>query len=706
MTKDPSSPSQTPVEMQASSSPPTEHKSCDKHANLPVLKDEGKLVNVEVNEVMSCNTDVLCQEELSYNAKNNNVGNSPYFSVAVETDECDAQMKQGMLFKSDEITFNGENCSDQEDGKRNLQESSPILKKKECLLEEIQETSNHFENCKNVLEEVTLISVAASDCTSQDSLLEDSPSPLQTVEQALETPDSLDSLDVNEVLESLQAQSPQKLLPPDKPADSGYETENLESPEWTSHVPVEDAPSVDTALCVVSENSVSALPSNPVIIVSEAAACLDAVNSNFEITPVVFLSGNQNSYRDSAYFSDNDSEPDKKPEESVNLSRETVCVSSPRGENLPEEVNGFEERQQTCDGRNFQDDDDQNAKLELNHNLEIQEMDGRMQGCPDEWAEATLTSLEIVMEGNLRDEIKLSETSHKSVSCVGTNTSELHSHRDLKSVHNMHGPLDLSDSEKSFYHTEGQKLKEPDIEGKYLGKLSVSGMLDLEDGDDADEEDENSDSEDDMRTFHMHSLSSDSEDETVHQVPEIITEKDDGKHLRSLLKLPKPLNERQHELWKDEKKAVTFFDDVTVYLFDQETPTKELGSSGIDVNGEGAGSSPVPSSSLGYLNRFANSESSTDEEGGGFEWDDDFSSPEPSFISKAANSLIGSTPPLQPSKYFSPPPPSRTLEQNWPHSSPYSRFSISPANMASFSLTHLTDSDIEQGGSSEDGEKD
>ncbi|NXL24205.1 LMTK2 kinase, partial [Setophaga kirtlandii] len=703
MSKDPSSQSETPVEMQASSSPPTAHYSSDNCANLPILKDEEKFLNVEVNEVMSGNTDVLCQEELSYNAKNNNVGNSPY-SVAIETDECDAQMKQGMLFKSDETTFNKEKCSDQEDRKRNVQDSSPIFKKNECLLEEIQETSNHFENCKDVPEEVTSISVAASDCTSQDSLLEDSPSPIQTVEQALETPDSLDSLDVNEVLESLQSQSPQKLLPPDKPADSGYETENLESPEWTSHVPVEDTSNVETALCV-NENSVSALPSNPVIIVSEAAACLDAVNSNFEITPVVFLSGNQNSYRDSAYFSDNDSEPDKKPEESVNLSRETVCViSSNRGDNHPEEVCGFEERQQMCDVRNYQGDDNQNSKLELNHNLEIQEMDERMQGCPDEWTEAALTSLEIVMEGNLRDEIKLSETSHKSVSCVGTNTSELLSHRDLKPVHNM--ALDLSNSEKSFYHMEGQKLKEPDIEGKYLGKLSVAGMLDLEDGDDADEEDENSDSEDDMRTFHMHSLSSDSEDETVHQVPEIVTEKDDGKHLRSLLKLPKPLNERQPELWKDEKKAVTFFDDVTVYLFDQETPTKELGSRGIDVNGEGAGSSPVPSSSPGYLNRFANSESSTDEEGGGFEWDDDFSSPEPSFISKAANSLIGSKAPLQPSKYFSPPPPSRTVDQNWSHSSPYSRFSISPANMASFSLTHLTDSDIEQGGSSEDGEKD
>ncbi|XP_055564412.1 serine/threonine-protein kinase LMTK2 [Falco cherrug] len=700
MNKDLNSQSHTTVEMQASSSPSAGHKSRDKCANLPYLKDEGKLRNVELNEVVSCNIDTVCQEELSNNAKNNDVGNNPYYNIAVETDECGAQIKQGMLFKPDEVAFNREKSSDQEDMKRNLQDKSPILKD-ECLLEERQETSNSFENCKDIPEEMTLISVATSDCTSQDSLLDDSPSPLQTVEQALETPDSLDSLDVNEVLESLQVQSPQKLLPPDKPADSGYETENLESPEWTSHITVDDASSVETTLCVVSEGNVSALPSNPVIIVSEAAACLDAVNSNFEITPKVFLGGNQNSYRDSAYFSDNDSEPDKKAEETVNLSRETACVvSSNIGDDNTEEDYSLEERQQKCGVRNCQDTNNQNAELELNHNLEIQEMDVGMQGCPDEWAEATLNSLEISMESNL------SETSHKSVSCVGTNTSELLSHRDLKSVHNIHSHLDLSNSDKSFYHTEGQKLKEPDIEGKYLGKLSVSGMLDLEDGDDADEEDENSDSEDDMRTFHMHSLSSDSEDETVHQVPEILTDKDDGKNLRSLLKLPKPLDERQHEHWKNEKKAVTFFDDVTVYLFDQETPTKELGNRAVDVNGEDSHSTPVPSSSFSYLNRFANSESSTDEEGGGFEWDDDFSSPEPSFISKAANSLISSKPPLQSSKYFSPPPPSRTVDQNWSHSSPYSRFSISPANMASFSLTHLTDSDIEQGGSSEDGEKD
>lgn len=60
--------------------------------------------------------------------------------------------------------------------------------------------------------------------------------------------------------------------------------------------------------------------------------------------------------------------------------------------------------------------------------------------------------------------------------------------------------------------------------------------------------------------------------------------------------------------------------------------------------------------------------------------------------------LLGSRPALHTSKYFSPPPPPRSVEQSWPHAAPCSRFSISPASIASFSLTHLTDSDMEQGG--------
>lgn len=76
------------------------------------------------------------------------------------------------------------------------------------------------------------------------------------------------------------------------------------------------------------------------------------------------------------------------------------------------------------------------------------------------------------------------------------------------------------------------------------------------------------------------------------------------------------------------------------------------------------------------------------------EWDDDFS-PDP-FLSGRRVTSSSSKPALQTSKYFSPPPP--RAKPSWPHAAPYSRFSITPASIASFSLTHLTDSDMEQGG--------
>ncbi|KAE8283125.1 Serine/threonine-protein kinase LMTK2 [Larimichthys crocea] len=210
------------------------------------------------------------------------------------------------------------------------------------------------------------------------------------------------------------------------------------------------------------------------------------------------------------------------------------------------------------------------------------------------------------------------------------------------------------------------------MEGRYLGRRDGSGLDGHEDGVDADEEDENSDdSEDDVRAYQLHSSSSDTRSNA-----------------------------------DNSRRAVSFFDDVTVYLFDQETPTKELGDHSSGSNSQVPEfSSPGPTAS--YLNRFTNSESSTDEEGGGFEWDDDFSSA-PAFLPKTDKDPVSKAMSSSAASRFSSPPPAvgRVLEPSWTSSSNYSRFSISPASIASFSLTHLTDSDIEQGGSSEDGEKD
>lgn len=264
------------------------------------------------------------------------------------------------------------------------------------------------------------------------------------------------------------------------------------------------------------------------------------------------------------------------------------------------------------------------------------------------------------------------------------------------------------------YASDGHKIKEPDMEGRYLGRRDGSGLHGQEDGVDADEEDENSDdSDDDTRGYQLHSSSSESEDDAVHTVPLIISDDSRAKNLKSLLKpttlnIEAPASPFPARCSADNsRRAVSFFDDVTVYLFDQETPTKELGDHSSGSNSQAPEfSSPVPTAS--YLNRFTNSESSTDEEGGGFEWDDDFSSPAPAFLPKKDKDPVSNVMSSSAASRFSSPPPAvgRVLEPSWTSSSNYSRFSISPASIASFSLTHLTDSDIEQGGSSEDGEKD
>ncbi|KAJ6659707.1 hypothetical protein lerEdw1_018420 [Lerista edwardsae] len=561
----------------------------------------------------------------------------------------------------------------------------------------VQESDNE------VPKEIVLPSVLPSDRISQDSLLDDSLStPMQSMGQSIDTPDSLDSLDVNEALESLVSpQSPQKLLPPDKPADSGYETENLESPEWTSHLIGSDS-NEESALPVAGHDDL--LHDNPVIVVSaEVSADSGPANTNhFGIAMKTAFCGLQNSYRDSAYFSDNDSELEKKSEEVINTAAEPQALTEGMGREY------FEmEKDASSANRSGYDvvADGQYAnnscsQQDLAERLALGERNVGGQEGPREDASTTLLPPVLELESSNDDDIEIFEDCPRSVSCIGTNTADFIPERDLKIVANSYGPAEAY--EKSLCHLDGHKLKEPDIEGKYLGKLDVTGILGLSlDGDDADEEDENSDdSEDDMRTFHLHGLSSDSDEEMVHPVPVILTNSDDGKHLRSLLKCPTLLGQsspRENSL-KNERKAVTFFDDVTVYLFDQETPTKELVNRTAESNHSASDNTPVPASGLSYLNKFTNSESSTDEEGGGFEWDDDFPSPEPSLISKAGSSLINSKPSLQPSKYFSPPPPPRSPEQNWSPALPYSRFSISPANIASFSLTHLTDSDIEQGG--------
>ncbi|KAM7386783.1 hypothetical protein PAMA_009418 [Pampus argenteus] len=572
-----------------------------------------------------------------------------------------------------------------------------------------------------------LVSGPSLDQISQDSLLEDSMSTtLPTVDNSAETPDSLDSLDIHRLAEQGEELSVEKarhkLQPPYKIADSGYETENLESPEWNSQPNVNDHSPVKNGMSVAKEEeteteeptaATSLVP--PEIIISEADCVLDAdsEDANEGQQPDHVVPAEEplmgSNYRDSAYFSDNESEPEKKSEESAGGSVE-VSVSWLRNS---DEVSGAT----AGSAPEVSVERDVNSSIAAEAQADVEEIynpyaEGKSpEARPDitEKYEESVSShhengdkrelLKDVMspESAASEDLKPSTSLH-----TGTSTSK----PGLENT--VHAKLTRT------YASDIHKIKEPDMEGRYLGRRDGAGLDVQEDGVDADEEDENSDdSDDEMRAYQLHSSSSDSEDDAVHTVPLIVSDDSSSKNLKSLLK-PTTLNiEASSSPFPasssadNSRRAVSFFDDVTVYLFDQETPTKELGDHSSGSNSHVPEfSSPTPTAS--YLNRFINSESSTDEEGGGFEWDDDFSSPSPAFLSKANKDPISKVTSTSAASHLSSPPTAagRVLEPSWTSSSNYSRFSISPASIASFSLTHLTDSDIEQGGNSEDGEKD
>uniref|UniRef100_A0A665VYU5 Lemur tyrosine kinase 2 n=1 Tax=Echeneis naucrates TaxID=173247 RepID=A0A665VYU5_ECHNA len=563
-----------------------------------------------------------------------------------------------------------------------------------------------------------LVSGPSLDQISQDSLLEDSMSTtLPTVDNSAETPDSLDSLDIQrlgEHGEELNSQiAQQKLQPPYKISDSGYETENLESPEWNFQPNVKDDSPVKNSMAVpIEEVEAERCPSTtnlipPEIIISEAAGVPDTHSEDpdedqqpdHDAPAEESVMGSN--YRDSAYFSDNESEPEKKSEEAAGASAEVMWL------------------------RNSADEDNGSPGGPV---LEVTEEGDRgtsffqMKPVPAA-AEVGETPAPDVSHMPLEADSGITE----EINSRNEDGNKLELFKDLTSPHQ----LDLSEDPETLsplppaaplqptpenavhakltrtYASDGHKIKEPDMEGRYLGRREGLSSNAQEDGVDADEEDENSDdSEDDIRAYQLHSSSSESEDDTVHTVPLIISDDSSAKNLKSLLKPTTLKIEASSSPFParcntdNSRRAVSFFDDVTVYLFDQETPTKELGdhSSGCDSQVPELSSSGPTSS---YLNRFANSESSTDEEGGGFEWDDDFSSPAPAFLPKTDKDPVSKAMSAAASRFSSPPPAGgHVLEPSWTSSSNYSRFSISPANIASFSLTHLTDSDIEQGGKS------
>lgn len=423
-----------------------------------------------------------------------------------------------------------------------------------------------------------LVSGPSLDQISQDSLLEDSMSTtLTTVDDSAETPDSLDSLDIHrlgEQGEELSAQTAQhKLQPPYKISDSGYETENLESPEWNSQPNVMDQSPVKNGMSVAKEEeeneelAAAGALVPPEIIISEVEGVLEPHREDpiegeqqDEVAPAVepVMASN---YRDSAYFSDNESEPEKKSEEAAaGGSRQATWLR-----NSTEEASGVHG----------------GPALEVGVEQDVNSLFSQRETSQAQADGETPALHGILPDSEITEKCKGATTSQnedenkqdlfKDGTSLDQPSDDLEASSPLPPVPPSKPVQETSGHAKltRTYASDSHKIREPDMEGRFLGRRDGSGGE--EDGGEADEEDENSeDSDDDVRGYQLHSSSSESEDETVHTVPVIVSDDSRAKNLKSLLK-PTPLNIGASSSPSEEnsRRAVSFFDDVTVYLFDQ-----------------------------------------------------------------------------------------------------------------------------------------
>ncbi|KAM6905674.1 serine/threonine-protein kinase LMTK1-like isoform 1-T1 [Xenentodon cancila] len=213
----------------------------------------------------------------------------------------------------------------------------------------------------------------------------------------------------------------------------------------------------------------------------------------------------------------------------------------------------------------------------------------------------------------------------------------------------------------------------------------------LEEAEDEDDSDD-SESDEELRTYNIQEEDSEESEEDFTTVPVVVSDCSRARHLRSLLKMPTLLTQSFCDELERKKKAVSFFDDVTVFLFDQESPTGELAdcsfSAGVE-SGEEASDSELEVQSCDTHTKEANA--NTSEEGGSYICEDDCTfKPHPS------------SPPIVPEPAYSSTPISNSPEAPKPAPVELNRFMVSR-----FSITHVSDPHTgSETGSSEDNPKD
>ncbi len=463
----------------------------------------------------------------------------------------------------------------------------------------------------------------------------------QSLQKQVGTPDSMDSIDIPSTACSSETLSPASIHPSSSPktVDSGYDTENNESPEFVlkeSHE-LQDSKVFIQPLGKVTSGS----NFEQEIIRAEDEKLEDNFDTVMALTTSESNDGelkalsDKTPYRDSAYFSDYDAGKDKESEEDINelkdqkdgpkeiidkeellpLKKEAdedeyLLPSTKESEKSPEHSHDatsnvpskIKEVMSGCDTLSsvslsspdnevstIKDHfgDDENIGVDSDRSAEPLESEGsnsdallgpnvkQEESLKELGSEDSLSLDQVTSEGDVANtnipEVLIDENEEsviKDVSCVILSEEELASQKET------------AESDSSPTH-EGLESRSKVCEEGGLKRSStrsgsppppLEGRVSPTDGEEADEEDgdsEDSDeSDEELRTYSIQEQSEESEEEIL-TVPIIVSDCSDAHKLRSLLKIPKLLKDSPSDEMENKKKVVSFFDDVTVFLFDQ-----------------------------------------------------------------------------------------------------------------------------------------
>uniref|UniRef100_A0A3P9MNX1 non-specific serine/threonine protein kinase n=1 Tax=Oryzias latipes TaxID=8090 RepID=A0A3P9MNX1_ORYLA len=200
----------------------------------------------------------------------------------------------------------------------------------------------------------------------------------------------------------------------------------------------------------------------------------------------------------------------------------------------------------------------------------------------------------------------------------------------------------------------------------------------LEVGEDEEDSDD-SESDEELRTYNIQNEDSEESEEDISTVPVVVSDCSRARHLRSLLKMPTLLTQSFCDELERKKKAVSFFDDVTVYLFDQESPTGDLAdfplSSDAEEGQQESSESELDTQLCDSFCAYKEISLKISEEGGSCKWENE--------------ECFGSSP-SSPHSDLEPAPPASSItsspEAPKPAAATLNRFMVSR-----FSITHVFD---------------